>query len=67
METLCENNKHYRNQLLVWAITYCAVTYASVYALKNAGIENFGRWRSNPAGFVLKHRENVAPSSMFIH
>jgi cation transport ATPase len=42
METLCENNKRYRNQMLIWAITYCTVTYASVYTLKNAGIENFG-------------------------
>jgi hypothetical protein len=41
METLCENNKRYRNQMLVWAVTYCVVTYASVYTLKNFGIENF--------------------------
>lgn len=42
METLCENNKRHRNRMLIWAIIYCAVTYASVYALKNFGIEHFG-------------------------
>jgi len=42
METICETNKHYRRQMLIWAITYIVVTYASVYTLKNAGIEHFG-------------------------
>lgn len=41
METLCETNKRYRNQMLVWAIAYCAVTYGSVYSLKHLGIESF--------------------------
>ncbi|WP_163965559.1 hypothetical protein [Oceanipulchritudo coccoides] len=42
METMCEPNKTYRRQMLIWAITYCVVTYGSVYTLKNAGIEHFG-------------------------
>ena len=42
METPYEPNKRYRRQMLIWAITYCVVTYASVYTLKNAGIEHFG-------------------------
>ena len=40
METPNEENKRYRRQMLIWAITYCLVTFASVYTLKNAGIEN---------------------------
>jgi hypothetical protein len=39
METLCEPNKRYRNQMLVWAIIYCSVTYASVTLLKSYEIE----------------------------
>jgi hypothetical protein len=42
MATLNEQNKRYRRQMLIWAITYCVVTYASVYTLKNAGIGHFG-------------------------
>lgn len=42
METLCETNRRYRNQMPVWAILYCSVTYASVYVLRNFGIEHFG-------------------------
>lgn len=42
MESICEQNKRYRRQMLTWAITYCLVTYASVHTLKNAGIEHFG-------------------------
>lgn len=42
MESICESNKQYRRQMLIWAVTYCVVTYASVYTLKNAGIEHFG-------------------------
>ncbi len=38
METPYEPNKRYRRQMLIWAITYCVVTDASVYTLKNAGI-----------------------------
>ncbi|MEZ5278404.1 MAG: hypothetical protein R3F07_18625 [Opitutaceae bacterium] len=42
MDTPNEQCKRYRRQMLTWAITYCLVTFASVYTLKNAGIENLG-------------------------
>ena len=42
MESLCENNKRYKKQMLAWAIIYCSVTYASVYILKNFEIGNLG-------------------------
>ena len=42
METPNEENKRYRRQMLIWAITYCLVTFASVYTLKNAGIGHLG-------------------------
>jgi hypothetical protein len=42
MEKICESNKQYRRQMLIWSVTYCAVTFASIYTLKNAGIEHLG-------------------------
>lgn len=42
MDTTSEQNKRYRRQMLVGAITYCGVTLASVTILKKAGIENLG-------------------------
>lgn len=42
METQCENNKRYRLKMLLWASVYMITTYASVYVLKNSGIEQFG-------------------------
>ena len=42
MKETNERTRHYRRQMLIWAIAYCAVTYASVHTLKNAGIEHLG-------------------------